>query len=125
MGAVKRIDRTYDYHQISTGDDLRLEYRGEPFTGEVVTTLGDQLLAQAFYVDGISHGLQRAWWSDGQLKSQGEMDFGTPQGVHREWHRNGRLAKERQFDEMGRLRAVQIWDESGSAVERARPWDKM
>ncbi|GAB2562478.1 toxin-antitoxin system YwqK family antitoxin [Nocardia heshunensis] len=122
---MKRIDRTYDDDQISTGDDLRLEYRGEPFTGEVVTTLGDQLLTQTFYVNGVRHGLQRAWWSDGQLKSEGEVVFGTPEGVHKEWHRNGQLAKESHFDDMGRLRTVRAWGEDGSVIERKRPWDKL
>lgn len=64
-------------------DDLRLEYRGALYTGEVVEALGDQLLSQEFYVNGVRHGPSRKWWADGQMMSEGEMVAGSPSGIRR------------------------------------------
>ncbi|MGV9409186.1 toxin-antitoxin system YwqK family antitoxin [Nocardia sp. NPDC003693] len=115
---MSRIDRTADHDQISVGDDLRLEYRGEPFTGEVVETIGDQLLSQVFYVDGVQHGADREWWADGPLKSEGEVRHGRAVGTFREWHHNGQLAREKQFNERGRLVSVTTWDDEGNPIPR-------
>lgn len=114
---MRRIDWTFDEDDISVGDDLRMEYKGEPFTGELVTSLGDQLLSQAFYVDGIKHGHDRKWWATGQLRYEGETRNGWAYGVFREWHRNGVSATEKHFDEMGDLDTVREWDEDGNPVD--------
>lgn len=113
-----RIDWTRDDEDMGTGDDLRLEYRGAPFTGEVVTSHEDRLLSQSFYVDGVQHGVDRKWWMDGQAKSEGEVRNGVPVGVYREWHRNGQLAVEKDFDDNGNLRGVRKWDADGNLVGR-------
>lgn len=108
---MKRIDLNID--ETDSGDDLRLMYNGEPFTCEAVEAVGDQLLSQEFYVDGINDGPTREWWGDGVLKSEGTTRRGRPTGLYRDWHSNGRLACERVFDERGRLTEVRTWDENG------------
>ncbi|MFD4354891.1 toxin-antitoxin system YwqK family antitoxin [Nocardia sp. NPDC058519] len=112
-----RIDSDIDQAEISTGADLRLEYRGEPFTGEVVTTVGEQLLSQTFYVDGIPHGQDREWWADGVPMAEGRTEHGRPVGTWRRWHHNGQLAVEKQFDSTGDLDDVRSWDEDGNEIE--------
>ncbi|WP_193364732.1 toxin-antitoxin system YwqK family antitoxin [Nocardia cyriacigeorgica] len=112
---MKRIDLNVD--EVTTGDDLRLEYEGEPFTGEVVETVAGMMISQEFYVDGINDGPTREWWGDGVLKSEGTTRRGRPTGLYRDWHSNGRLACERVFDERGRLTEVRTWDEKWTPDE--------
>ncbi|KZM75406.1 toxin-antitoxin system YwqK family antitoxin [Nocardia terpenica] len=111
---TKRINANFD--PVSWDDDLRLEYQGEPFTGEVVETLGDQLLSQEFYVNGIPHGPDREWWENGALKSEGQVRHGRAYGVFRTWHENGQLASEKHFSDNGRLHTVLEWDENGNPI---------
>ncbi|WP_329375845.1 hypothetical protein OG625_00610 [Streptomyces sp. NBC_01351] len=111
---TRRLDLSID--EVDTGDDLRLEYQGEPFTGEVAETIGDVLLSQVFYVNGIPHGPDREWWADGVLKSEGEVRHGLPYGTFRQWHHNGQLAAEKHFDDYGRLLTIDRWDENGNPL---------
>lgn len=66
---MDRIDLSRD--GVNWDEDLRLVYRGELFTGEVVETVAGQLLSQSFYVNGIPDGPDREWWAEGGLKSEG------------------------------------------------------
>ncbi|BDT85158.1 hypothetical protein FMUAM8_09220 [Nocardia cyriacigeorgica] len=113
--AMKRIDLNID--ETDSGDDLRLMYNGEPFTGEAVEAVGDQLLSQEFYVDGIAHGTTREWWPNGQLKMEGQVRHGLEYGVFRRWHENGQLAAENRFDDYGKLHTVHRWDENGAQID--------
>ncbi|GAB4583202.1 hypothetical protein Ntsu_10340 [Nocardia sp. IFM 10818] len=115
---MQRIDRNLDGDQISVGDDLRLEYQGEPFTGEVVEAIGDELLSQEFYVNGIKNGPTREWWAGGPLKSEGEFRRGRVFGTFREWHDNGVQALEQEFNERGRMVSSRAWDEEGNPIEK-------
>jgi hypothetical protein len=121
MGLMRRIDWDRDDDDINYGDDMRLEYRGEPFTGEVVQDHRPEgaLLSQKFYENGIENGPTREWWSDGRLKSEGYIRRGVAIGVFRRWHLNGRggLAEEKHFDESGSLFKVLEWDEDGDLLE--------
>ncbi|PSR58973.1 hypothetical protein C8258_30375 [Nocardia sp. MDA0666] len=112
---MSRIDINTD--PVDWGDDLRLEYQGEPYTGEVVETLGDQLLSQEFYVNGVRHGPSRKWWADGHMMSEGEMVAGSPSGIFRKWHHNGRVSEEDHFDENGMLTVRHRWDEEGNSLD--------
>ncbi|MBF6289201.1 hypothetical protein IU457_23840 [Nocardia cyriacigeorgica] len=124
---MKRIDLNID--ETDSGDDLRLMYNGEPFTGEAVESVGDQLLSQEFYVDGIAHGTTREWWPNGQLKMEGQLRHGLECGVFRRWHENGQLAAEKQFDDFGTLhtevfspgRCLQVKKNESRSSDRADP----
>jgi hypothetical protein len=116
---IKRLDLSTDKY--SWGDDLRLEYQGEPFTGEVVETIGGvTVLSQDFYVDGIPDGPSREWYVDGTLEAEGRMSHGRPTGLFRRWHPNGQLAKEKEFNVRGELVATREWDENGQPIGRLR-----
>lgn len=75
-----------------------------------------KLLSQQFYVDGIPNGPDREWWSDGTLKSEGQVRYGLPHGVFHEWHKNGQLAREKFFGDTGQLQTVLEWDEAGNPI---------
>jgi antitoxin component YwqK of YwqJK toxin-antitoxin module len=115
---MNRIDLNFD--PVTWDDDLRLQYRDEPFTGEVVETAAGQLLSQSFYVDGISHGPVREWWADGRLKSEGEMKRGVDVGIFRSWHHNGRLKSEIEFSDDGTPLSRRDWDEEGNFIPRRK-----
>jgi antitoxin component YwqK of YwqJK toxin-antitoxin module len=109
---MRRIDLNLD--ATSVDNELRLQYEGELFTGEVVEELiPGQLLSQELYVDGLPHGSIREWWPDGRLKSEGENYRGRPRGVFRHWHPDGRPAASILFDSEGTSRAVREWDGDG------------
>ncbi|KZM75405.1 toxin-antitoxin system YwqK family antitoxin [Nocardia terpenica] len=112
---TKRINADFD--PISWDVNDRLMYQGEPFTGEVVETLGDKILSQQSYVNGIPHGPDREWWPNGTLESEGQMRDGRPYGIYRRWHENGQLAGEKHFGDDGALHTVLEWDEDGNPIE--------
>jgi hypothetical protein len=112
---VDRID--FDDDDVEWGDDLRLEYRGAPFTGEAVETVAGLVIGQSFFVDGIENGMHREWWMNGRLKAEGEIRSNTGLGTYREWHENGQLATEKNFDGMGHLVTVRTWDAAGNPIE--------
>jgi hypothetical protein len=111
---VRRIDWDWDQDEIESGDDLRLEYHGEPYTGEIVRHGFEGLLSHQSYVNGIAHGPDTEWWADGTLRSAGQLRYGTPYGDYRFWHRNGQLACVKHFGEDGTLHRVEEWDQAGN-----------
>lgn len=114
---MRRIDWSRDDAGIDHGDDLRLEFQGEPFTGEVVEEVDGELLSQDFYTNGVPDGPTREWWPNGRLRAEGEVRFGLPRGVFREWHENGRLAVEKHFDDAGAVATALYWDEKGTPID--------
>lgn len=109
-----RIDWDQDVDDIGDGADDRLEYRGEPYTGEIVQQGVDGLLAQEFYVNGIAHGPIREWWADGTPRSEGQVREGLEYGDFREWYKNGQLASVKHFDDHGMLVKLEEWDDDGN-----------
>ncbi|NEW52266.1 hypothetical protein GV792_19700 [Nocardia cyriacigeorgica] len=105
-----------NFDPVDWDEDERLLHQGQPFTGEAVEILEDQLTYQEFYENGVPHGSVREWWPDGTPKSEGQVRHGLPYGTFREWHENGRLAIEKKFGDRGQLVTVDKWDEHGSRI---------
>jgi len=115
---MDRIDFSID--AVTWDDDQRLMCRGEPFTGEVVDTVAGQMIAQSFYVEGIPDGFDREWWTEGQLKSEGQMNHGRAVGIFRSWHVNGQLESEDEFSGDGTLLSRRKWDKDGNPIQLQR-----
>ncbi|WP_280426212.1 toxin-antitoxin system YwqK family antitoxin [Nocardia carnea] len=109
---MERLDLNVGNYTI--GDDLRLEYDGEPFTGEVVETAAGLLLAQDFYVNGVRHGPSKQWWGHGSLRSEGVMHNGRVRGTFKRWHPNGQLSEKSEFSDSGRLISREKWMKKGT-----------
>jgi antitoxin component YwqK of YwqJK toxin-antitoxin module len=104
--------------QAHHGDDLRLLYEGEPFTGEVVETAPNgRIVALTSYSNGMEDGPATQWYADGQLRAKGVVSSGRAVGLHRRWHRNGQLAAEQRYDDNGRELSVRTWDEAGNVID--------
>jgi antitoxin component YwqK of YwqJK toxin-antitoxin module len=96
-------------------DDLRYFYKGEPFTGEAVETdPAGRVIALTTFRNGIEHGPNLGWYSDGTRRSEIQVINGNAVGTSRHWHRNGQLAEENNFDEHGELVSRRRWNEDGS-----------
>lgn len=54
----------------------------------------NQLQQDKEYLDGREHGLQRAYWENGQRKYEYTCKFGRKVGPYRLWHSNGQLSFE-------------------------------
>jgi antitoxin component YwqK of YwqJK toxin-antitoxin module len=123
MTEPTRID--IDDLDVDLDQGMRLLYRGEPFTGEVMEHLGGALVSLENYEDGLVHGPSWEWYEDGTLRSEGTARRARAVGVWREWHPNGKLACERVFTEDGLARlSVQEWDASGQPTKVRRKDDE-
>lgn len=118
MPNTKRID--IDDPDVDMDAGQRLLYQGELFTGEVEERLGDRVISLDVYVDGIQDGIEREWYEDGTLRSEGLVRRGRAVGFCREWHQNGTLAVEQVFDDAGFLVKERKWDEQGQPT---RDWE--
>ncbi len=107
-----------EFDDVDTDDDTRVEYQGEPFTGEVVERAPDgQVIALTSYFNGVEDGPTTEWYPTGELKATGSVAHGRAVGLHEEWYRDGTLAAQDEFDERGRHLARRRWDEAGNPTE--------
>jgi antitoxin component YwqK of YwqJK toxin-antitoxin module len=98
-------------------DGFTYTYRGETFTGEVVELDADGTVVELIeVVNGVPHGIERAWYPDRTLRLETRIVAGWAVGTSRYWHPNGTLAEERDFDDRGNLVAIRRWDQSGQPV---------
>jgi antitoxin component YwqK of YwqJK toxin-antitoxin module len=67
------------------------------------------------FVNGIPHGLESRWYSDGKLLSQGAWVNGTLQGPFTEWWPNG-IKKTLAVFENGKIVQHEQWDEKGRPI---------
>ncbi|MEU1900246.1 hypothetical protein ABZ512_17860 [Nocardiopsis dassonvillei] len=117
---VDELDYDYDGYLTLYGD--------EPFTGQAVEKDGSgNIVDLATYERGVEHGIQKSWYPNGQIKSEGSTESGTARGVWRKWHANGRIAEETEFDEAGNRMYTRSWNAEGELTgdkvfhERLRP----
>ncbi len=98
-------------------DSLAYLVDGKYFTGEIVETNSTgRIIELMTVVNGEADGPDRAWYSDGILKSEQHLVRGRVVGTARRWHPNGVLALQREFDEQGKLVKERLWTEEGEEV---------
>jgi antitoxin component YwqK of YwqJK toxin-antitoxin module len=72
----------------------------EPFTGRSIELYPDETpLVEAFFLNGKRDGIQRLWYADGSIKSDGQWYDGKKNGVFREWNDKGTLIRVERFKE--------------------------
>ncbi|MFI6524926.1 toxin-antitoxin system YwqK family antitoxin [Streptomyces uncialis] len=110
-----------DGPDVDMDDGLRLFYKGEPYTGEVVEYLGDALVSQETYAEGRPNGRTRQWYEDGVLRAEGTHTGGRLKGEFKEWHPNGVL-KCRQLNSENGMSVLEDdrWDEDGQQIQARR-----
>jgi hypothetical protein len=103
-------------------DDLTLEdndtysYRGSPFTGWATEYLPDgRILGETPIVNGITQGVARDWYGNGQLRLEEGQLGGGLHGISRAWYSSGQLKREAR-GEFGVCIASREWDQKGNLV---------
>ena len=96
----------------------------EDYVGVVFECKDGKVLSMNNYKNGWRHGLQRSWYTNGQLKYEyaAISDPGGPHGsevadgISREWHENGQLAQETNYLDFDQSGLSREWDENGKLV---------
>jgi MORN repeat protein len=108
-----------DFEDLDLGDDQSITWKGKPFTGVAVEFFPDgTLCSEVPHLDGVRHGLVRAWYPSGQLSEEKNLWQGGIHGYARLWDEQGRLISER-IGELGIRIAEKRWDEQGKLI---REW---
>ena len=63
----------------------------------------------------VLHGPYRAWWPNGQLRTDGRYHYGRPVGVWKGWYVDGKRQGEESFED-GRRIGGRYWNENGKQV---------
>jgi antitoxin component YwqK of YwqJK toxin-antitoxin module len=108
---VRRVARELTTSDTEDGWMVRVD--GVPFTGEVVDTENGRIVGVSGYQDGLEHGPQRWYFTDGTLESEGHYAMGTLVGEWRTWHPDGKLHEFNLFDRWGDVREIRQWDRQG------------
>jgi antitoxin component YwqK of YwqJK toxin-antitoxin module len=113
MTALPRVD----FEELDVGDEQLIIWKGQPFTGIAVELFPDgKLCSEVPHLNGVIHGLVRAWYPSGQLKKEASLWQGGLHGYERIWDEQGRLVSE-TLGELGIGIAEKRWDEQGRLMK--------
>ena len=106
-----------DFDELDLGDEQLITWKGQPFTGVAIEFFPDgTLCSEVPHLDGVRHGLVRAWHRSGQLMEEKSLRHGGLHGYAREWDAQGRLISER-IGEFGIETSERRWDEQGRLIK--------
>ncbi len=106
-----------NFEELDLGDDQLIVWKGQPFTGVAVEFFPDgKLCSEVPHLNGVRHGLLRAWHPSGQLREETSLWQGGLHGYERIWDEQGRLISE-VIGELGIEIAEKRWDEQGRLVK--------
>jgi hypothetical protein len=105
-----------DFEELDVGEEQLMVWKGQPFTGVAVEFFPDgRPCSEVPHLEGVRHGLQRAWYPSGQLREEKNFWQGGLHGYARQWDEQGRLISER-IGEIGIGIAEKRWDEQGRLI---------
>jgi hypothetical protein len=108
-----------DFEDLDLGDNQLITWKDQPFTGIAVEFFPNgTLCSEVPHLDGVRHGLLRAWYPSGQLREEASLWQGGVHGYKREWDEQGRLISE-MIGELGIRTAEKTWDDQGRLI---RDW---
>lgn len=108
-----------DFEELDLGNEQLIVWNDRPFTGIAVEFFPDgTLCSEVPHLDGVRHGLVRAWYPSGQLRKEANLWQGGLHGYKHEWDEQGRLVST-EFGELGVGTAEKRWDEQGRLI---RDW---
>jgi hypothetical protein len=116
-----------DFEDLDLGDNQLITWKGQPFTGVAVEFFPDgTLCSEVPHLDGVRHGLVRAWYPAGQLRKEANLWQGGLHGYKREWDEQGRLISE-MIGEIGIGISEKKWDAQGRLLRdwRISPKDSL
>ena len=108
-----------DFEELDLDDEQLIVWNGRPFTGIAVEFFPDgTLCSEVPHLEGVRHGLIRAWYPSGQLRKEANLWQGGLHGYKREWDEQGHLVSD-ELGELGIGIAEKRWDEQGRLI---RDW---
>jgi hypothetical protein len=108
-----------DFDDLDLGDNQLITWKDQPFTGIAVEFFPNgTLCSEVPHLDGVRHGLLRAWYPSGQLREEASLWQGGVHGYKREWDEQGRLISE-MIGELGIRTAEKTLDDQGRLI---RDW---
>ena len=117
----------FDELELVVGDGQYMFWKGQPFTGMAVEFFPDGTLqSEVQHLNGLEHGLKRAWYPSGKLQDEATLWYGGLHGYKRIWDEQGRLVSE-ELGELGIGIAEKQWDEQGRLIKdwRIGPKDSL
>jgi hypothetical protein len=108
-----------DFDALDLGDEQLVVWKGQPFTGVAVEFFPNgKPCSEVPHIEGVRHGLLRAWHPSGQLREEASLWYKGLHGYERIWDEQGRLVSER-IGALGIAIAEKRWDEQGRLI---RDW---
>ncbi len=77
-----------------SGGEIIYHYQGQPFTGMIEEHVNGILRGQIEYTNGHLGGIQREFYSNGQIKEEYTIQFNKLEGSFKEWDINGNLVSQ-------------------------------
>jgi antitoxin component YwqK of YwqJK toxin-antitoxin module len=113
---------TYDWNDVVQGRDWKgevttLKDGGKPVTGKVVKkNANGDAVEEVEYKDGFPSGMSRAWYDNGQLKSESEVVY-DPQ-----YKRRRQVGTSHTWCDNGTMKSESVSDKDGKAVGKQQAW---
>lgn len=106
-----------DFEELDLGDEQLIVWKGQPFTGIAIEFFPNgRLQSEVPHLNGVRHGLVRAWHPSGQLREETMLWQGGLHGYSREWDEQGHLVSE-VLGELGIGVAEKEWDGQGRLLK--------
>lgn len=105
-----------DFDDLDVGENQLIVWKDRPFTGIAVEFFPDgKPCSEVPHLNGLRHGLLRAWHPSGQLREEKSLWYGGLHGYKRIWDERGRIISE-VLGELGIGIAEKRWDEQGRLI---------
>ncbi|MFT6747014.1 MAG: antitoxin component YwqK of YwqJK toxin-antitoxin module [Glaciecola sp.] len=92
-----------------------LSHAGQPYSGEILEHFPDSTLkSKRFYSQGLLHGKELYWYSNGQIATSRFYELGTKIDTHKGWYSNGQEKFIYPINDKGQYQGeVKEWYQSG------------
>ena len=85
--------------QFIIGDKGELLFNNVPFSGRVIEKYdSNKIRSTTEYCNGVKHGLEQAWFSNGKIESIRSYHNGQKVGTHEGWFANGQMMFQYYFE---------------------------
>lgn len=102
-------DKVFEFVDVDNAGGVVYHYQGKPFTGIIQHFDIDNLVAEEEFTDGHIGGVQRKYYSNGQMQEECYQYFGKLDKYFKAWDENGNLLHHSVWKEGTRLQTVKEW----------------
>ena len=115
--------KVFDYGSVFSGKVGGIWIDRSPYQGPYIAVIDDKTpesmrgMFEGVYIDGLPHGTQKFWHSNGQLWTEETYAHGVLNGQSRAWHDNGQLALDANYAEGELVGVASEWDADGTPLD--------